>query len=90
MRLRSDMLDLWLWPRAFLLDAALNSKDPSILQGSEEGWKCREEFCSASTDFRIKCVYEGRDLKLPVRVSMEEFEEASEPAVMKRMKEMLC
>jgi hypothetical protein len=89
MRLRSDMLDLWLWSWAFLLDAVLNSKDSSILQGPEEGWECREEFCSASTDFRIKCAYEGRDLKFPVRVSMEEFEEAPEPAVMKRMKEML-
>ena len=85
----TDMLDSWLLPRAFLLDAALNSKDPSILQGPEEGWECREEFCSASTDFRIKCAYQGRDLELPVRVSMEEFEEAPEPAVMKRMKEML-
>lgn len=54
----TDMLDSWLWPRAFLLDAALNSKDPSILQGPEEGWECREEFCSASTDFRIKCAYQ--------------------------------
>lgn len=68
----TDMLDSWLWPRAFLLDSALNSGDPSLLAGPEESWECREEFCSASTDFRIKCAYQGRDLESPVRVSMEE------------------
>jgi len=68
----AGMLDSWLWPRAFLLDSAFNSGDPSLLAGPEESSECREEFCSASTDFRIKCAYQGRDLEPPVRVSIGE------------------
>ena len=68
----TDMLDSWPWPRAFLLDSALNSGDPSLLVGPEESWECREEFCPADVDFRIKCAYQGRDLESPLRVSMGE------------------
>lgn len=48
-----EMLDKWLWPRAFKLDHALKQNDPSILKGPEESWECN--FCSADEEFRKGC-----------------------------------
>lgn len=50
-----DILDSFFWPRAFVLDAALETGDPGLLFGPEEKWECREEFCPADVDFRIEC-----------------------------------
>ncbi|MCW4049150.1 MAG: hypothetical protein NWE89_05370 [Candidatus Bathyarchaeota archaeon] len=50
----TNMLDSFLWSRAFALDAALNDKDPSGLPGPEEEWECLPEYCSADIDFRIE------------------------------------
>ncbi len=47
------MLDRWLWPRAFKLDRAIETNDPSNLKGPEEGWECG--FCSADKKFREGC-----------------------------------
>lgn len=47
------MLDKWLFPRAFLLDRALEEDDPSILDGPEEKWECNPEYCGANDDYRI-------------------------------------
>ena len=51
----TDMLAAYLWPRAFVLDAALETGDSSMLMGPEEKWECQEEFCPANVDFRIEC-----------------------------------
>jgi len=45
----------YLWTRAFLLDKALETNDPSILPGPEEEWECRDEFCEAPVEFKILC-----------------------------------
>jgi len=47
------MLDSWLFPRAFLLDKALEDEDPSLLSGPEEKWECNPEYCNADDDYRI-------------------------------------
>ena len=49
-----DILE-WLWPRAYLLDAALRYEQPHILPGPEESWECNEEFCPAPKEFRDLC-----------------------------------
>jgi len=70
----SDMLDVWLWPRAFMLDSALNLRDPSGLQGPEENWECSSAYCPASTDFRIAFARQGG---LGADLSLEESAEES-------------
>ncbi len=57
------MLDDWLFPRAFLLDKALEEEDPSILDGPEEKWECNPEYCSADTDYRIAYAIQKRGNK---------------------------
>jgi len=47
------MLDKWLFPRAFLLDKALEEEAPGLLDGPEEKWECNPEYCSADIDYRI-------------------------------------
>ncbi len=47
------MLDDWMFPRAFLLDKALEDEDPSLLDGPEDRWECNPEFCNADLAFRI-------------------------------------
>jgi len=47
------MLDSWLFPRANLLDKALEEEDPSLLDGPEESWECNPEYCNADDDYRI-------------------------------------
>lgn len=56
-----DMLDLWLWPRAFALDAALRVGSPAGLPSAEEGWECAGDsegvsYCPADPYFRKTCV----------------------------------
>lgn len=55
----TDMLDTFLWPRAFALDSALKDKDSSGLPGPEEEWECSPEYCPADVDFRIEGALAG-------------------------------
>jgi hypothetical protein len=82
----TDMLDSWLWPRAFLLDNALNRKDPTTLRGPESPWECDPEYCPADVDFRIASVYlEPSKVKEPERV----LEDEPEPEYVTKIREMI-
>lgn len=82
----SDMLCSFLWPRAFVLDDALNRRDPTMLRGPESSWECDPEYCPADIDFRIASVYhEPSKVKEPELV----FEDEPEPEYVKEFREML-
>lgn len=82
----TDMLSSFLWPRAFVLDDALNRRDPTALRGPESPWECDPEYCPADVDFRIASVY----LK-PSRAedAGPVFEGEPEPKYVKEFREML-
>ncbi len=56
----TDMLDAYLWPRAFILDAALSAGSPVSLLPAEKGWECGVDpegvqYCPANPYFRKVC-----------------------------------
>ncbi len=56
----TDMLVAYLWPRAFVLDAALRVGSPVSLPPAEEGWECSDDpegvpYCLADPHFRKTC-----------------------------------
>ncbi len=56
----TDILDAYLWPRAFVLDAALSAGSPVSLLSAEEGWECGVDqegipYCPADPYFRKIC-----------------------------------
>lgn len=82
----TDMLDSWLWPRAFLLDDALNRRDPTGLLGPESPWECDPEYCPADIDFRIASVYPKLS---DIEEARQVFEDEPEPEYVTKIKEML-
>jgi hypothetical protein len=44
-----------IWDRAFLLDNALETHDPTKLLGPMAGWECNEKYCPADINWRIGC-----------------------------------
>jgi len=75
----TGMLTSWLWPRAFLLDDALNRRDPTALLGPESTWECNPEYCPADIDFRIASVYqESSKTKEPDSVFEDELARVQE------------
>jgi len=88
----TDMLDAYLWPRAFVLDAALSAGSPVGLLPAEEKWECGVDpeghaYCPADPYFRKICLLakHQRKLEMPQEPLMDE----PEPEVVKEMKEML-
>jgi len=52
---KDEILDI-LWDRAYLLDEALETKNPSKLKGPEDSaWECREDYCPGTVEWRIAC-----------------------------------
>lgn len=69
----TDMLDAYLWPRAFVLDAALRAGSPTSLPPSEDGWECGVDpegvpYCPADSHFRKTCKMAKLEGKLMVSV----------------------
>jgi len=89
----TDMLDAYLWPRAFVLDAALRAGSPVSLPPAEEGWECGIDpegvpYCPADPHFRKTCEMAKRGRKPVVSVrGPSEPEPLSEEE--KEMKELL-
>lgn len=82
----TDMLDSWLWSRAFLLDDALNRRDPTGLLGPESPWECDPEYCPADIDFRIASVYPKPS---DVEEARQVFEDEPEPEYVTNIREVL-
>lgn len=81
-----NMLNSWLWPRAFLLDDALNRRDPTALRGPESPWECNPEYCPADVDFRIASVYQESST---VKEQERMLEDKLEHEYVTKIKEML-
>ena len=89
----TDILDAYLWPRAFILDAALRAGSPVSLPPAEEGWECGVDpegvpYCPADPYFRKICemAKRGRKLVFSVRGPSEPGPLSEEE---KEMKELL-
>ena len=88
----TDMLEAYLWPRAFVLDAALRVGSPVGLPPAEEGWECGVDpegvpYCPADLHFRKTCETAKHTRKL--EVSVEDSEELPEIEAEREMKELL-
>lgn len=90
----TDMLDAWLWTRAFLLDRALRVGSPVGLPAAEEEWECGADpegdpYCPADAHFRFLCRQRARKPKVLVKCPVEGYEETPEPEYVKEIKELL-
>jgi len=92
----TDMLEAYLWPRAFVLDAALRVGSPISLPPAEEGWECSVDpegapYCPADLHFRKTCEMAKRKdgSEFSSEFLINRFEKSVDPNFVKEMKELL-